>query len=102
MEIYFLKRIISVEVNEARRINHYKVEDMFDELYDDGLTYTRYETVQNFNLTWEDIENRGGVALSNKKLSKEYNAEFDWEEDKKAMRKHRDYKKELFKEGKIG
>ena len=102
MEIYFLKRIISVEVNEARGINHYKVEDMFDELYDDGLTYTRYETVQNFNLTWEDIENRGGVALSNKKLSKEYNAEFDWEEDKKAMRKHRDYKKELFKEGKIG
>ena len=102
MERYFLKRIISVEVNEARGINHYKVEDMFDELYDDGLTYTRYETVQNFNLTWEDIENRGGVALSNKKLSKDYGAEFDWEEDKKAVRKHRDYKKELFKEGKIG
>ena len=76
MEIYFLKRIISVEVNEARRINHYKVEDMFDEVYDDGLTYTVYETVQNFNLTWEDIENRGGVALSNKKLSKDYGAEF--------------------------
>ena len=76
MEIYFLKRIISVEVNEARGINHYKVEDMFDELYDDGLTYKRYETVQNFNLTWEDIENRGGVALSNKKLSKDYGAEF--------------------------
>ena len=76
MEIYFLKRIISVEVNEARGINHYKVEDMFDELYDDGLTYTRYETVQNFNLTWEDIENRGGVALSNKKLSNDYGAEF--------------------------
>ena len=49
---------------------------MFDELYDDGLTYTRYETVQNFNLTWEDIENRGGVALSNKKLSNDYGAEF--------------------------
>ena len=77
MEIYFLKRIISVEVNEARRINHYKVEDMFDELYDDGLTYTRYETVQNFNLTWEDIDNRGGVVASNRKLSEEYNAEFD-------------------------
>ena len=76
MEIYFLKRIISVEVNEARGINHYKVKDMFDELYDDGLTYTRYETVQNFNLTWEDIENRGGVALSNKKLSNDYGAEF--------------------------
>ena len=76
MEIYFLKRIISVEVNEARGINHYKVEKKNDELYDDGLTYTRYETVQNFNLTWEDIENRGGVALSNKKLSKDYGAEF--------------------------
>ena len=37
MEIYFLKRIISVEVNEARGINHYKVKDMFDELDDDGL-----------------------------------------------------------------
>ena len=76
MEIYFLKRIISVEVNKTREINHYKVKDMFDELYDDGLTYTVYETVQNFNLTWEDIENRGGVALSNKKLSKDYGAEF--------------------------
>ena len=52
MERYFIKRIISVEVNEARGINHYKVKDMFDEIYDDGLTYTRYETVQNFNLTW--------------------------------------------------
>ena len=30
MEIYFLKRIISVEVNEARGINHYKVKDIFD------------------------------------------------------------------------
>ena len=76
MEIYFLKRIISVEVNEARGINHYKVKDMFDELDDDGLTHTVYETVQNFNLTWEDIENRGGVALSNKKLSKDYGTEF--------------------------
>ena len=76
MEIYFVKRIISVEVNEARGINHYKVKDMFDEIYEDGLAYTRYETVQNFNLTWEDIENRGGVALSNKKLSKDYGAEF--------------------------
>ena len=52
MEIYFLKRIISVEVNEARGINHYKVKDMFDELDDDGFVHTRYETVQNFNLTW--------------------------------------------------
>ncbi len=76
MEIYFLKRIISVEVNEARGINHYKVKDMFDELDDDGLTHTVSETVQNFNLTWEDIENRGGVALSNKKLSNDYGAEF--------------------------
>ena len=76
MEIYFLKRIISVEVNEARGINHYKVKDMFDELDEDGLANTRYETVHNFNLTWEDIENRGGVALSNKKLSNDYGAEF--------------------------
>ena len=52
MERYFIKRIISVEVNEARGINHYKVKDMFDELDDDGLAHTRYETVQNFNLTW--------------------------------------------------
>ena len=79
MEIYFLKRIISVEVNEARGINHYKVKDMFDmfdELDEDELNHTVYETVQNFNLTREDIENRGGVALSNKKLSKDYGAEF--------------------------
>ena len=76
MERYFVKRIISVEVNKTREINHYKVKDMFDELDDDGLTHTVYETVQNFNLTREDIENRGGVALSNKKLSKDYGAEF--------------------------
>ena len=77
MEIYFVKRIISVEVNGARGINHYKVKDMFDELDDDWLAHTRYETVQNFNLTWEDIDNRGGVVASNRKLSEEYNAEFD-------------------------
>ena len=77
MEIYFVKRIISVEVNETRGINHYKVKDMFDELDDDGFVRTVYETVQNFNLTWEDIDSRGGVAMNNKKLSEEYNAEFD-------------------------
>ena len=77
MEIYFVKRIISVEVNGLIRINHYKVKDMFDELDDDGFVRTRYETVQNFNLTWEDIDNRGGVVASNRKLSEEYNAEFD-------------------------
>ena len=77
MEIYFVKRIISVEVNGSIRINHYKVKDMFDELDDDCFVRTRYETVQNFNLTWEDIDNRGGVVASNRKLSEEYNAEFD-------------------------
>ena len=77
MEIYFVKRIISVEVNETRGIYHYKVKDMFDELDDDGFVRTVYETVQNFNLTWEDIDSRGGVAMNNKKLSEEYNAEFD-------------------------
>ena len=76
MERYFVKRIISVEVNKTREINHYKVKDMFDELDEDGFSHTVYETVHNFNLTWEDIENRGGVALSNKKLSKDYGAEF--------------------------
>ena len=76
MERYFIKRIISVEVNKTRGINHYKVKDMFDELDEDGIAHTVYATVQNFNLTWEDIENRGGVALSNKKLSKDYGAEF--------------------------
>ena len=76
MERYFVKRIILVKVNGAMGINHYKVNDMFDELDEDGLTHTVYETVQNFNLTREDIENRGGVALSNKKLSKDYGAEF--------------------------
>ena len=77
MEIYFVKRIISVEVDGTREINHYKVKDMFDEFDDDGVSHTvYYETVQNFNLTWEDIENRGGIALSNKKLSKDYGAEF--------------------------
>ena len=102
MEIYFVKRIISVEVNGSIRINHYKVKDMFDEFDDDGFVHTRYEPVQNFNLTWEDINNRGGVTISNRKLSEQYNAEFDWEEDKKVVKKHRDYKKELLKEGKIG
>lgn len=77
MERYFVKRIISVEVDGTRKINHYKVKDMFDEFDDDVAYHTvYYETVQNFNLTWEDIENRGGVALSNKKLSKDYGAEF--------------------------
>ena len=74
---YFIKRVISVEVDGSRGINHYKVKDMFDELYDDGLFYTVYETVQDFNLTWEDIDNRGGVVASNRKLSEQYNAEFD-------------------------
>ena len=77
MERYFIKRIISVEVNKTRRINHYKVKDIFDELDDDGFVRTVYETVQNFNLTWEDIDNRGGVVASNRKLSEQYNAEFD-------------------------
>ena len=77
MERYFVKRIISVEVDGTREINHYKVKDMFDKFDDDGDSHTvYYETVQNFNLTWEDIENRGGIALSNKKLSKDYGAEF--------------------------
>ena len=47
MERYFLKRIISVEVNATIGNNHKEKEmyDMFDELDDDGLTHTVYETV---------------------------------------------------------
>ena len=74
---YFIKRVISVEVDGSRRINHYKVKDIFDELDNDGFVHTVYETVQNFNLTWEDIDNRGGVETSNRKLSEQYDAEFD-------------------------
>ena len=63
MERYFLKRIISVEVNATIGNNHKEKEmyDMFDELDEDKLNHTVYETVKNFNLTREDIENRGGV-----------------------------------------
>ena len=76
----YVKTLISVDVDGLKGVNHYTVKDQLDvPMHDDRGDYSKIDflTVTKFDITWTEIEQRGGVAKVNQWLKEKYHAELD-------------------------
>lgn len=72
----FIKNIIEIDVDAFRGVNHYVVVSMYDvKKEDERGTYwdIEQEIIEDLEMTWEEIEKYGGVAVINKEFEECYN-----------------------------
>lgn len=72
---YFIRNVVSVDVDGLRGVNHYTVKAMHDVEYTDGETTwceIEYKTLDDFDYTWGEIERDGGIAQVNRDFEECY------------------------------
>lgn len=72
MKLEFIKNILSVNVDAQKEVNHYVVKAMYNEIGGDGFATITCKLVDEFNMTWEEIEGTGGISQVNKDLKRRY------------------------------
>lgn len=75
----FVKNWLSVDVDALRHRNRYVVKAMYDikKVGENGFTFyeTVNEIIEDVTMTWDEIEQDGGVAQVNRDLQECYNLE---------------------------
>jgi len=72
----FIKNDLQVDVDGLRHRNRYIVRAMYDVRHEDerGVHYKlEQRVIEDLTLTWDEIEQEGGVVEINKQLKKCYN-----------------------------
>lgn len=72
MRLEFIKNVLNVDVDGSRGINHYVIKAMYDKIDEDNFATTIFKIVEEFDLTWKEIEEKGGVGEINKQLKECY------------------------------
>jgi len=72
MKLEFIKNVLSVEVNGLKGVNHYVIKAMYDQIDEDNFATVIYKIVDNFKMTWKEIEEEGGISEINKDLKECY------------------------------
>lgn len=72
MKLEFIKNVLSVNVNGLKGVNRYVIKAMYDEIDEDNFAKTIFKLVDDFELTWKEIEEEGGIAEINKDLKECY------------------------------
>ena len=72
MKLQFIKNVLDVKVDGLKGVNHYTIKAMYDKIGDDGFATTTNELVDEFDMTWKEIEEEGGIAAINKDLKECY------------------------------
>lgn len=70
-----IKNIVEVDVDGLRGINHYTIKAMYNEIHEDERGKWAdivYKTIDEFDLTWDEIEEEGGIAKINKDIEECY------------------------------
>ena len=73
MKIEFVKNIFDVEVDGLKGINNYKIYSMFEEIHPEGFAKTRLKLIDEFEMTWKEINRDGGISAVNKDIREVYN-----------------------------
>ena len=69
----FIKNILDVDVDGLRQRNRYVVRAMYDVKQPDGYYKLVQRVIEDVTMTWDEIEEEGGVAEVNKQLRECYN-----------------------------
>lgn len=70
--LQLIKYIVDVDVDGLLGINHYTIKGMYDKIDDDGFAEIVFKTIDKFSMTWNEIEEYGGIAQVNADLRECY------------------------------
>lgn len=65
LPLEFIKNVLDVDVDGMREVNTYTVKAMYNRLEPDGFASVAFEPVAKFSLSWQEIEEAGGIAQVN-------------------------------------
>ena len=72
----FIKNEVDVDVDGLRGINHYRISAMYNRIHVDekGFEWAdlTFKVIDEFDLTWDEIEKDGGIAQVNRDLKECY------------------------------
>lgn len=58
----FIKNVLDVDVDGMREINTYTVKAMYNKIDPDGFSSVVFKPVAKLSLSWQEIEEAGGIA----------------------------------------
>lgn len=68
----FIKNVLDVDVDGAREVNTYTVKGMYNKVDPDGFASVVFKPVAKFSLSWQEIEEAGGIAQVNSLIKKRF------------------------------
>ncbi|MDR7856112.1 hypothetical protein [Tissierella sp.] len=71
----FIKNTLDVEVDALKARNRYKVKAMYDIEQEGGYYKIEHRLIEDLTLTWDEIEEMGGIAEVNREFRECYGLE---------------------------
>ena len=72
MELEFIKYVLNVEVDGLRGLNHYTIKAMYNQTDKYNFVTIIFKTIDEWKMTWKEIEEEGGISEINKDLKECY------------------------------
>ena len=75
MKNKFIKNVLDINNDAIRQIIHFTIKEMYDEIQPEGYAIIKFKLIDEFDITWDEIEANGGIENVNEKVRKKYNIE---------------------------
>lgn len=75
MELEFLRNVMDVDVDAMQEVNTYTIKAMYNKVDKDGFAAVTHKLINKIKLTWNEIEEKGGVVEINRELRERYKIE---------------------------
>lgn len=72
MPLELIKNVLDVDVDGMREINTYTVKAMYNRINPDGFASVVFEPVAKFSLSWQEVEEAGGIAQVNALINERF------------------------------
>lgn len=78
MQEHFIRNILDCEVDGLRHKNRYIIRAMLDVEQEDGTYELEQRVIEDVTITWDEIEEKGGLSEVNKQFKEHYNLQKGW------------------------
>ena len=73
MKEIFIKNVMGVDVDGLKGVNKYTIKQMYNVVNEEGYATIKHRLIEDLTLTWDEIEEEGGIAEINKQFRECYN-----------------------------
>ena len=73
MKEIFIRNVMDVDVDGLKGVNRYTIKQMYDVVNEEGYATIKHRSIEDLTLTWDEIEEEGGIAEINKQFRECYN-----------------------------